>query len=71
MQGGSNGTRSTCPHCGSGEIHATRWTGLVERCVLYLWGWPLSMQELLQAILYAHRRAPRNRQGGCLAEARC
>lgn len=41
MQGGSNGTRSTCPHCGSGEIHATRWTGLVERCVLYLWGWAL------------------------------
>lgn len=38
MQGGSNGTHSMCPHCGSGEIHATRWTGLVERCVLYLWG---------------------------------
>lgn len=38
MQGGNNGTHSICPHCGSGEIHATRWTGLVERCVLYLWG---------------------------------
>lgn len=38
MQGGSNGTHSMCPNCGSGEIHATRWTGLVERCVLYLCG---------------------------------
>jgi DNA-directed RNA polymerase subunit RPC12/RpoP len=27
-----------CPHCGSGEIHVTRWGGLLERCVLYLWG---------------------------------
>lgn len=38
MQGGSNGTRTMCPHCGSPEVHVTRWTGLVERCVLYLWG---------------------------------
>lgn len=72
MQGGSNGTRSTCPHCGSGEIHATRWTGLVKEVRPVSMGdGPLSMQELLRAIPYAHRRAPRNRQGGCLAEARC
>ena len=30
--------RRVCPHCGSWEIHSTRWKGLVERCVLYLWG---------------------------------
>jgi len=23
-----------CPHCGSGEIHLTGWTGFVERCVI-------------------------------------
>jgi hypothetical protein len=28
----------TCPHCGSGEVHATVWNGLIERWVLYLWG---------------------------------
>jgi len=30
--------RQTCPYCGSGEVHRTVWNGLVERCVLYLWG---------------------------------
>ena len=37
MRGRSNGTHSMCPYCGSAEVHVTRWTGLVERCVLYLW----------------------------------
>jgi len=27
-----------CPYCGSSEVHVSRWTGLVERCVSYLWG---------------------------------
>ena len=38
MQGRSKRIHSLCPHCGSGEVNVTRWTGLVERCVLYLWG---------------------------------
>jgi len=28
----------TCPHCGSGEVHMTVCDGLLERCVIYLWG---------------------------------
>jgi len=27
-----------CPQCGSSEVHMTDRSGLVERCVLYLWG---------------------------------
>ena len=27
-----------CPHCGSGEVHLTVWTGLLERWVSYLRG---------------------------------
>ena len=27
-----------CPHCRGKYFHATQWKGLVERCVLYLWG---------------------------------
>ena len=27
-----------CPYCGSGEVHRTVYHGLVERCILGLWG---------------------------------
>src|SRR5215475_5405561 len=27
-----------CPHCRGRHFHRTQWKGLVERCVLYLWG---------------------------------
>ena len=27
-----------CPNCGGTYFHTTQWRGLVERCVLYLWG---------------------------------
>lgn len=30
--------RQFCPQCGSGEVHKTVFYGLVERCILYLWG---------------------------------
>ena len=38
MQNQIKPRRRVCPHCGSWEIHGTRWKGLVERCVLWLWG---------------------------------
>ena len=38
MQNQIQPRRRVCPHCGSWEIHSTQWKGLVERCVLYLWG---------------------------------
>src|SRR5215475_11565688 len=38
MQNQIKPRRRLCPHCGSWEVHGTRWKGLVERCVLYLWG---------------------------------
>lgn len=38
MLSGSNRNYCACPHCGSTEVHVTRWTGFVERCVLHLWG---------------------------------
>lgn len=38
MQNYNKPKRPVCPHCRGSHFHTTQWKGLVERCVLYLWG---------------------------------
>ena len=38
MQNFNKSRYRVCPHCRGRHFHRTRWKGLVERCVLYLWG---------------------------------
>src|SRR5262245_51680063 len=38
MQSDNKSGYRMCPHCGCTHFHKTQWKGIVERCVLHMWG---------------------------------